>query len=745
MSRVRLIVCVLLPFAAGYYLSYLFRSINALIAADLTTELGLNAADLGLLTSVYFLLFAAVQLPCGVVLDRYGPRIVDSALLLLAAAGSILFAVADSVVALVVGRALIGLGVAVGLMAGLKAIVLWFPPERVALANGCYIMLGALGALSATGPAETVVQTLGWRGLFAVLAVASAAVALLILLVVPEKKQSLPAAAGSSPRIGFLAIYRDRRFWRIAPLAALGVGTSFSLQGLWAAPWLTDVAGLGRGAVVEHLTLMATALAASALLLGALAERLRRAGIPTELFLAGTLILSMAAQLALLFGLPVSSHVLFAVIAAAGSTTVLSFAVLAQYFPKEVSGRANAALGVLNMGTAFGLQCLSGFIVALWPVDAGRYPAEAHQAAMATGLALQLLALVVFIAPRRRSRSTPMAQAVTRALGYDMAASAPAYTAAVTAWTQHVRLFRTYAVGWRLAACAAALLCVALSALLSTAVDRAAVALYVFDIDQVARLPAGGSPLHLTEPVLRPVVQAAAFSAPSLPAFGHSRIDDGATERLTAFALAIGASLAAWAATAPAPVPTATVSGFLLLLTMLTAILVVADRRTDARSRRAWARLDLASGPLPPHQALVIDRLPDGPAAVTSRARLPARADIAVETGPIPLAQPGRSRRPGCRRRRPPRTARVRSGASGRAASVPRRRGSASLPGIGWQPPAPFAQADDALLHGSLVVRDDLGYPVPIAAGELDAIETYLDPVLRDLLVYASAQRKDDG
>ena len=94
------------------------------------------------------------------------------------------------------GRALIGLGVAVGLMAGLKAIVLWFPPERVALANGWYIMLGALGALSATGPAELVVQSVGWRGLFAVLAAASAAVALLILLVVPEKK---PAQA--APRL----------------------------------------------------------------------------------------------------------------------------------------------------------------------------------------------------------------------------------------------------------------------------------------------------------------------------------------------------------------------------------------------------------------------------------------------------------------------------------------------------------------------------------------------------------------
>ena len=135
-------------------------------------------------------MFAAVLLPCGVLLDRYGPRLVDSALLLLAAAGSLVFALADGVWTLMLGRALIGLGVAVGLMAGLKAIVLWFPPERIALANGWYIMLGALGALSATGPAEVLVQSVGWRGLFAILAAASAAVALLILLVVPEKKQA---------------------------------------------------------------------------------------------------------------------------------------------------------------------------------------------------------------------------------------------------------------------------------------------------------------------------------------------------------------------------------------------------------------------------------------------------------------------------------------------------------------------------------------------------------------------------
>jgi MFS family permease len=481
-SRGHLILCVLLPFAAGYYISYLFRSINALIAGGLTAELGLSAADLGLLTSAYFLIFAAVQLPCGVLLDRYGPRLVDSALLLIAAAGSLLFALADGVWALMFARALIGLGVAVGLMAGLKAIVLWFPPERVALANGWYIMLGALGALSATGPAELLVQSVGWRGLFAVLAASTAAVALLILLVVPDRRPA--PSAGSPPKISFFTIYRDARFWRIAPLAATGVGTSFSLQGLWAAPWLTDVAGLERSAVVEHLVLMAAVLSGSALLLGVLAERLRRAGIPTEMFLAGTLILSMAAQLALLLGVPMSSHLLFAIIAAAGAAPVLSFSILARYFPKEVAGRANAALGVLNMGTAFGLQSLAGLIISQWPADGGHYPAMAHQAAMAAGLGLQLVSLGVFFAPKSRAQPVPMAHAVARALGIDASAaeSMPSqYKSALSAWRRHVTHTRRQAMAWRFAALASITLCVGLAGALSLALIRPAVALHAVE------------------------------------------------------------------------------------------------------------------------------------------------------------------------------------------------------------------------------------------------------------------------
>jgi hypothetical protein len=204
----------------------------------------------------------------------------------------------------------------------------------------------------------------------------------------------------------------------------------------------------------------------------------------------------MAAQVALLFGLPVSTHLLFAIVAAAGATTVLSFACLARYFPKEVVGRANAALGVLNMGTAFGLQCLVGLIIAQWPVDGGHHPALAHEVALAAGLALQLVGLAVFLAPRRRPQPMPMALAVARAMGVDpsIAAAMPArYAAALSAWRQHVARTRRQATAWRFAAVASIALCVGLGGALSLVLIRPAVAFHAVRPNAPSGMPADGA------------------------------------------------------------------------------------------------------------------------------------------------------------------------------------------------------------------------------------------------------------
>jgi MFS family permease len=485
MSRPRLIVCVLLPFAAGYYLSYLFRTINALIANDLTAELNLSAGDLGFLTSVYFLALAASQLPLGAMLDRYGPGTIQSALLLFASAGALVFALASDLFGLVIGRGLIGLGVALALMAGFKAIVLWAPPERITLANGWLVMLGALGSATATGPAELVVHAIGWRGLFAALAALSAFAALLIAFAVPEPRARRDCEM--DPKPGSLwAVYGDRRFWRVAPLSAIGIGTSWSLQGLWAAPWLRDVDHLGRSDVVQHLTVMALAVCLSALLLGTVAGRLRRMGMKTEWVLAFTLTASMAAQAAALFRLPMPSLLLWPVIAAAGAATVLSFAILAEYFPTEMSGRANAALNLLHLGCAFILQSATGFVIEQWPQSHGMHPPDAHELAMTATLTLQLTALAWFAASPLRW-SLPEFVSVLRHYSTltrsRLALRKLAYTRRLR-WAQDRDRARRQVVHWRLAAAASTGLCAGLAAAIPVTARRPAIALHIVEVDR---------------------------------------------------------------------------------------------------------------------------------------------------------------------------------------------------------------------------------------------------------------------
>ncbi|MFZ1892906.1 MAG: MFS transporter, partial [Rhodoplanes sp.] len=275
-------VLILAPFVVGYYLSYLFRTINALIADRLAAELALTASQLGLLTAAYFVTFAAIQLPLGVWLDRHGPRRVQSMLLSTAAVGVTTFSLAGGFISLLIGRALIGLGAAGALMAGLKAIALWFPKERVTLLNGLFVTLGALGAVTATAPAEAVLDMTGWRGLFVMLAPATALCAAAIFLCVPDPTGRMKTSSGAarlSRPIGLKEIFADPRFWRLAPLSATCIGTSWALQGLWAASWLADVERLDRAEVVRRLFVMALALCAAALGLGIAADRLRRRGV----------------------------------------------------------------------------------------------------------------------------------------------------------------------------------------------------------------------------------------------------------------------------------------------------------------------------------------------------------------------------------------------------------------------------------------------------------------------------------
>lgn len=403
LSNWRLIFAVFLPFAAGYFLSFLFRTINASISPALASDFRLDAVETGLLAALYFLVFAGAQIPIGVLLDRYGPRRVQSVLLVMAVGGATLFGNADSFAELLIGRAMIGLGVAASLMAGLKAIVTWFPKDRTAFVNGAMIMLGSLGAVTATAPTDWLMNWIGWRSLFEVLTVATLVTAGLIYFVVPERSQSSKNSVTSEKSLTLRSIFSDPRFVRIAPLSATCIGSSWAMQSLWAASWLSDVEGLDHQAVVNQLFMMALGISLGALLLGTMADRLRKRGITTEVLLAVFGGLFMLAELALISRVPLPSILPWVIVSVAGAGTVLSYALIADYFPVEITARANGALNLLHFGWAFAAQYGIGLIVGRWAPQEGHYPTIAYQAAFGINLMLQAVALIWFAVPWLRS------------------------------------------------------------------------------------------------------------------------------------------------------------------------------------------------------------------------------------------------------------------------------------------------------------------------------------------------------
>ena len=389
----RIVLTVLAPFAAGFFLSYMYRVINAVVAPDLVRDIGLSASELGLLTAAYLAAFGLFQLPLGLLLDRFGPRRVQTALLLTAAAGSLLVAIGTNAASLTAARALIGLGFAGGLMAGFKAVVLWLRPERHALANACIMSVGALGIMVATVPAELAVQLVGWRGLFTGAAVITVAVACLIFLIVPERADSHQVQPLRQQLVDIVRIYRDRFFWRLAPLVSLTAGSFLAIQTLWAGPWLRDVAGFDRSDVALNLLFLAVAFLVGTLLTGVVADRLGRRGIDQLHVMIGGIVLFGLAQAAILAEWTGLTIVIWALFGMSGQVGMLAYPRLSQHFGAALSGRAQTAMNLLLFLSAFALQFVVGTIIDRFPVsETGAFDPAGYRWGFGLLLALQILA-----------------------------------------------------------------------------------------------------------------------------------------------------------------------------------------------------------------------------------------------------------------------------------------------------------------------------------------------------------------
>jgi len=385
---------VFIPFALGYFTSQLFRSVIAVVSADLIRELSLDAWTVGFLTSAYFLAFAAAQLPVGIALDRFGPRRTESALLLFAAVGSVVFATADSASGLALGRALIGFGVSACLMASFHAFVLWAPADRLQFLNGSVMAVGAAGALTATVPVEWAAASIGWRSLFLVLAFAALACAVVIFASVPEKTRAHDAERLSDVARGVARVFKNKAFWSIAPFSVAHQGTYLSLQSLWAGPWLRDVAGLERQAVANHLLTLALAMGIGFISLGALARHLGRRGVSALTIWVVSASLFQATQLGLVLEWTDHARLLWVGFGLFGAAGMLSYVILNRRYPIEMAGRVNTGLNVFVFGGAFALQAGVGAVIEYLTPDSAPFSPRGFQVAFAIVLLLQFLSVV---------------------------------------------------------------------------------------------------------------------------------------------------------------------------------------------------------------------------------------------------------------------------------------------------------------------------------------------------------------
>jgi predicted MFS family arabinose efflux permease len=397
-SPVRLRVFFL--FSAGYFVSYVFRGVNLGFAPYITHDLGLSGADLGLLTSLYFLGFAAAQIPVGMLLDRFGPRRVTAGMLLFAALGIGVFGEAHGIGAMMLGRLLIGVGVSVCMSAAFKALAQILPVAQLPMVNGLVMAVGGLGGVVVGSPLAILLGVTDWRNVCYGLVVMTLAVAAAIFLFAPEHRDGVHRKADMLTQFkGTWHILGSSVFWKIASFSVVTQGVFYAMQSLWIRPYLLDVMGLRAQYAAVLVSVLGIAMMIGCVGFGVAARSLQKRGVTVYAFCGFGMGLFVLVQVLMLVRAPIAPALLIACYGVFGGTGILSYAVMAEYFPTHMIGRAHSTLTLVLFILIFGLQVGIGAMLSRWPTQGGHYPAAAHLSVWGVLIALQIASAIWYVLP----------------------------------------------------------------------------------------------------------------------------------------------------------------------------------------------------------------------------------------------------------------------------------------------------------------------------------------------------------
>jgi MFS family permease len=346
---------VFLAFAAAYFCSALVRAITATLSPVLTQDFALQARDLGLLAGGYFLGFAAMQLPLGGWLDRFGPKRVILYFLAMAVLGCLAFSVASSFAWLLAARVLVGMGVSACLMAPLTGFRRWFDAPMVLRANSWMLMTGSLGMLASTLPVQWLMPLTGWRPMFWILA----AMIVLSMAAIAWLVPSWHVEAAPFQKASYAPIWRSRYFRKMTPLAFFNYGGLVAVQTLWAGPWMVKVAGYSALQAATGLFYINAAMLVTFWGWGMLNPWLAQRGWSATRLIA--------------WGLPLSLLILALNIAAGAATGWLGWALFCM--ASSVMGLAQPAVGMAFPAalagralSGYNLMIFSGIFVVQWGI-----------------------------------------------------------------------------------------------------------------------------------------------------------------------------------------------------------------------------------------------------------------------------------------------------------------------------------------------------------------------------------------
>lgn len=337
--------------AAFYCYGFFQRVAPSVMVADLMRDFAVGATITGMLSALYFYTYAGLQVPVGLLLDRWGSRRLLAVAAALAALGSALFATAPGLWPAYLGRLLIGAGAAVTWVGTLNLVAAWFPPKRFAMLSGLTLAMGMAGAIGGQAPLAAAVSAIGWRGTMWAAAAAALVLAAAIWLLVRDRREggrqpeARPAEAGRGLLAGLRAVLANPQTWFVGIYGAMLTAPMLSFGGLWGVPYLMARYGLERPAAALSMSTMMVGWALGAPVAGWFTDHIGRRRLPMLVNSTTALVLMVALLYLPGLSLPVVHVLLFATGLFSGGM-VLCFATAREHNPAWASG---ATLGVVNM------------------------------------------------------------------------------------------------------------------------------------------------------------------------------------------------------------------------------------------------------------------------------------------------------------------------------------------------------------------------------------------------------------